>query len=368
VENVFKRVRAEVARQTRNEQVPWEASSLTGDFYFVAPDVVRQRPITRVPAAPPERVVAVPKILLGHGQLALQSRLGGIEVWLDEQRLGETEADRGLVMNNLAPGTYRLKARKAGYKDWAREVQVEPNQRIEVVIDIEPLRGEQPQTARGDDGAEMVLVPSGAFSMGDTPEFPAHKVMLDAFYIDTYEVTNALYRRFRDATGRAAPDSWRDSKFNGPTQPVVGVTWDDADTFCTWAGKRLPSEAEWEKAARGTDGRSYPWGNQWDVRRTNTFHSGVGRTTPVGSYPTGKSPYGAYDMVGNAAEWVTDWYAKDYYRQSPERNPRGPNSGVARVVRGGSWDISTTSPAGRAFKLPDERSDRVGFRCAKSAP
>jgi formylglycine-generating enzyme required for sulfatase activity len=222
----------------------------------------------------------------------------------------------------------------------------------------------------------MVLVPAGEFWMGsdasdpnaDDNEKPRHKVYLDAYYIDKYEVTNALYRRFMDATGRSAPKWWNNSNFNGPTQPVVGVSWHDADAYCKWAGKRLPTEAEWEKAARGTDGRKYPWGDQWDPSKANA-ESRAGKTAPVGSYPSGVSPYGAHDMAGNVSEWVADWSGSGYYQRSPERNPTSPATGRFKVLRGGSWDHKPIGlrAALRYGNTPDYRDYYVGFRCARGS-
>jgi iron(II)-dependent oxidoreductase len=173
-----------------------------------------------------------------------------------------------------------------------------------------------------------------------------------------------------DATGRSAPSYWNESKFNGPTQPVVGVTWHDADAYCKWAGKRLPTEAEWEKAARGTDGRRYPWGNQWDTSRANSAEARLGKTAPVGSYTGGESPYGAHDLAGNVWEWVADWFDASYYQNSPERNPQGPASGQYKVLRGGAWHnipIALRS-AKRLASTPVIRADSLGFRCARGAP
>jgi len=155
----------------------------------------------------------------------------------------------------------------------------------------------------------MVLVPAGEFVMGSEAgpsERPVRRVFLDAYYIDTYEVTNGLYGKFLQATRRHEPRYWKDARVNDPNQPVVGVTWYDAEAYCHWSGKRLPTEAEWEKAARGTDGRISPWGNQWDSARASTSDGGSGKLSPVGSYEAGKSPYGAYDMAGNVWEWVAD--------------------------------------------------------------
>jgi formylglycine-generating enzyme required for sulfatase activity len=227
-----------------------------------------------------------------------------------------------------------------------------------------------PSTITGKDGSEMVLVPAGEFWMGsDENEYekPRHRVMLDDFYIDRYEATNALYHKFVSATGRPAPALSKDNDFNGSRQPVVGVSWDDADAYCRFAGKRLPTEAEWEKAARGTDGRRYPWGDQWEASRANSTESRRGRPADVGSYPTGASPYGALDMAGNVEEWVADWYTPDYYARSPKGNPKGPEAGTYRVVRGGSWSSSPIflRAAFRSYYPPVNRRFSGGFRCAR---
>ncbi len=234
----------------------------------------------------------------------MSARLSGVEVFVGDRQVGEVGPGQLLSSGDLEVGVYRLRARKSGYKDWEREVRVSANQRGEVVpIDLEPLPA--PRTT-GDEGAEMVLVPAGEFWMGsddgDSNTKPRHRVILDAFSIDRQEVTNALYQRFMSATGRPAPAAWNDSKYNAQQQPVVGVSWHDADAYCRWAGKRLPTEAEWEKAARGTDGRKYPWGDQWDASRANSDESRFGRPGEVGSHPTGASPYGAHDMAGNVRE------------------------------------------------------------------
>jgi len=219
----------------------------------------------------------------------------------------------------------------------------------------------------------MVYVPAGAFTMGsdkgNSDERPVHTVYLDAFYIDKTEVTNAQYRKCVEAGGCDTPVKTTYYDNADYTQhPVVYVSWNDADAYCRWAGKRLPTEAEWEKAARGTDGRTYPWGEGIDCDHAQYSKCGGG-TMPVGSKPKGASPYGALDMVGNVWEWVADWYDPDYYSQSPERNPPGPDSGEGRVLRGGSLHGNQrfTRCAYRVGGNPRHRYFYVGFRCARGS-
>jgi formylglycine-generating enzyme required for sulfatase activity len=230
------------------------------------------------------------------------------------------------------------------------------------------------------DESPMVEIPAGEFWMGvDGPiglddERPRHTVWLDAYAIDRYEVTTRQYAKLLDATGRSVPEQWDTvNVLAHGTRPVVGVTWDDARLYCKWAGKRLPTEAEWEKAARGTDERRYPWGNTDPTPERANFALGLRFSYnqalfPVGQFEKGKSPYGVYDMAGNVYEWVEDWYFGDYYGQSPERNPAGPASGEFRVMRGGSWsDLGKYLLTYSRFKLPpDSRNAYTGFRCAKS--
>jgi formylglycine-generating enzyme required for sulfatase activity len=191
---------------------------------------------------------------------------------------------------------------------------------------------------------EMVCVPAGEFLMGsaesdsvaDDGEKPQHTVALDAFWIDKTEVTNAQYRKCIDAGACTKTGCWEEPKYGAPDQPVVCLTWDNASKYAAWAGGRLPTEAEWEKAARGSDGRLWPWGNEPpDCTRAN-FSACADRPAAVGSYPAGASPYGALDMAGNVWEWVADWYRDGYYTSAPVSNPQGPDAGEDRVVRGGS--------------------------------
>ena len=222
----------------------------------------------------------------------------------------------------------------------------------------------------------MVLVPAGEFTMGSTlgdDEKPMRRVYLNAFYMDTFEVTVGQYARYLEVTDMEEPPDW--SIMTQPQhqrRPVVNVSWEDAVNYCKWAGKRLPTEAEWEKAARGTDGRIYPWGNEAPTR----LHANYGRKewdnhqalTPVGSFEEGKSPYGIYDMAGNAWEWVFDWYDHDYYKKGPKNNPIGPAKGDGKVVRGGSWLYvpEFLRSAHRFDAQPTNRLFGYGFRCAKT--
>jgi len=243
-------------------------------------------------------------------------------------------------------------------------------------------------------GVTMRLVPAGEFTMGSETyddEKPIHQVYLDAYYMDKYEMTNALYETCVSAGVCDPPQqtsSYTHTSYYGDSQyadyPVIYVDWNQATTYCEWRGARLPTEAEWEKAARGTDGRVYPWGNEWDVRSTRRLNfsdkndptgasdtvadDGYADTAPVGSYPNGISPYGLYDMAGNVWEWVADWYDSSYYANSPSSNPMGSSSGEYRVLRGGSW-LSVEYYARSAYRfrvVPSYINGLVGFRCALS--
>ena len=187
---------------------------------------------------------------------------------------------------------------------------------------------------------------------------------LDEYYIARTPITNAQYRRFIEATGHGAPSYWDDKRFNQPNQPVVGVSWYDAMAYCKWAGLRLPTEREWEKAARGTDGRSWPWGNDPPNEKRCNFNKNVGATTDVGSYPDGASPYGCLDMAGNAWEWcATKW--RESYREEPDDSPEGDES---RVLRGGSWydDAQNVRCVCRHWYDPFwDFYQRRAFRCAQ---
>ncbi len=349
---MLRRIRTAVKEETGGQQVPWENGSIEGEFYFNAMSGVP-------PVTPPAPSRPTPSTSTG----------------------------------------------------------------TQVAVGIYPQQPQTPPaTVVGNDGAEMVLVPAGEFSMGSDAdeldrlkasresfgdEIPRHRVHLDAFYIDKYEVTNARFQQFVQAIGhrtQAESEGWgyvftgekseqvKGANWRAPRgpwssiagleqHPVVQVSQDDAKAYCSWAGKRLPTEVEWEKAARGTDGRSYPWGNQFDGRLANfcdtnceykwkdsAANDGYRYTAPVGSYEGGKSPYGVYDLAGNVWEWVADWYDANYYQNSPARNPQGPASGDQAVLRGGGWyDLALDVRAPNRFRrAPADRDGLIGFRCAKT--
>jgi formylglycine-generating enzyme len=224
----------------------------------------------------------------------------------------------------------------------------------------------------GKDGAPALLVPAGAFTMGDAEESPLREIYLDAFYVDKYEVTTARYAKFLQATGSVRqPEGWGDLEpGRGADLPVVGVDWRDADAYCRWAGRRLPTEAEWEKAARGTDGRAYPWGSEEPTAARARFAQQAsgpyqGGVAVVGSHDAGKSPYGVQDLAGNVSEWVADWYAEGFARNDV-RNPKGPASGAGRVIRGGGWvdPAQRIKSTKRFYASVDNLAGDIGFRCA----
>ncbi len=256
----------------------------------------------------------------------------------------------------------------------------------------------------------VVGVPAGEFVMGSNTgrddEHPQRLVYLDEFEIDRFEVTNVQYQRFLQATEHESPPYWLGNEYP-PGQadyPVVGVSWADADSYCAWAGKRLPTEAEWEKSCRSDDGRIYPWGSAWSQSRANIdasagafrpanqagprsdpwdaawallrASSGVRSLRPIGSYPEGASPYGIMDLVGNASEWVADWYNWNGYWDWPARNPMGTQPPWNRSVRGSAWYdpngsagwVQAQSRCSARNSSHETRDPRTGFRCARSSP
>ncbi len=263
---------------------------------------------------------------------------------------------------------------------------------------IDPASGLPLRVRHRTDASEMQLVPAGSFTRGsdrgEPDEAPQQRVWLDAFYIDVYPVSNERYRAFHEYLKKTddhercypaehlssvtrelnhTPRLWargvrgfseeRLERFGGDHQPVVTVTWYDAFAYAAWCGKLLPSEAQWEKAARGLDGRAFPWGNDWDPGRLNT-HLDVGATTTIDAYPEGVSPFGVHDMLGNVWEWCLDRYDRRGYHDTALRNPLGPPDGLDRVCRGGAWNYVShyaATTTRHAFG-PSEAYEFVGFR------
>ncbi len=238
-------------------------------------------------------------------------------------------------------------------------------------------------------------IPAGRFWMGaqkddpdgrsydavsDGSESPPHEVDLGDFQIGRYPVTVAEFQRFLEAGGYQEERWWKaggSGQFGVPedwekqlphlTRPVVNVSWYEASAYCAWAGCRLPTEAHWERAARGVDGRRYPWGSEEPSDERASFQGTVGHATPVGSYPQGATPDGIQDLAGNVWEWCSDRYNNDYYAESPTKNPAGPEDGQTRVLRGGSWNDNPERLRAslRDWSLPDNRLNFIGFRCAR---
>ncbi len=251
--------------------------------------------------------------------------------------------------------------------DSPHNAEVAVNPPAELSPDEEPLE------------EELVEIPAGPFvrgtSRGGFDERPERIIYLDSFFIDRYEVTNAQYSAFLKATGhrKAGPPSRyakNTARMRGVNQPVVYVSWEDAKAYCAWRGRRLPSEAEWEKAMRGTDGRLWPWGNVeiQDGANWARVDDGFDVAAPVGSVRSDESPYGVMDGAGNVMEWVDDWYQENAYAASEERNSASPEYGTYKVLRGAAYtsagsDLRITA---RSKMMLDFRDETIGFRCAQS--
>jgi formylglycine-generating enzyme required for sulfatase activity len=234
------------------------------------------------------------------------------------------------------------------------------------------------KTKMGDEGREMVQVPEGPFIMGskegDPDETPERQVFLKAFYLDKKEVSQEEYARFAKMTKRPMPkiEVFEDdqAKLLKPEFAAMSVSWEEAVAYCKWAGKRLPTEAEWEKAGRGEGKRKYAWGDTFMNGRAHAnvdgSEDGYRYLAPPGSFETGRSPYGIYDMTGNVAEWVADSYDEHYYQKAPYRDPKGPETGDLKVVRGGSWrETEHNARLSKRFTAKLWRTDiTIGFRCA----
>lgn len=282
-----------------------------------------------------------------EGDLRVNSMPKGANLLVDGKPKGKTN-----TRVYLKPGSHIISIQKAGYKQLKKKINVSGNSPVTLNLVMEKHGAP--------DVEGMIYISGGEFIMGSDSgnpnEKPARTVTIDGFYIDKYEVTNAQFRKFVEATGHIEPAFWNDEDLSKPNHPVVGVSWEDAAAYAKWAGKRLPTEAEWEKAARGFDGRNYPWGDEYKAGYANKFGPADGHkfTAPVNSYSKGASPYGALNMAGNVWEWCDDWY-------------KGSPSGELKVMRGGSWEDSEKNlrTSNRSAETVKYYNYNLGFRCAK---
>lgn len=323
------------------------------------------------------------------GVVLINTSMKGAEVLLDGGAAG-TVSDRGrATLPNVQPGVREVRVHDSAGNDVRRPVRVVANRTVLVDLNrpdsaasanpyrLVPLgrntKGYD-EYRRARDGAVVVRVPAGEFQMGNkkTERHPReHRVYVSEFLIDKTPVTWGQYKIFAGATGSLLPPHMPYWGIHDD-HPVVYVTWEDASRYCAWVGGRQPTEAEWEKGARGTDDRMYAWGNEAVNRERAVYQRAWGyvSTDAVGAHPSGASPYGLMDMSGTVWEWCSDWFDDEYYESSSARDPKGPSSGQAHVVRGGSWDSRPTvlSCSCRSWGHRGYREGDFGFRCAMSTP
>jgi eukaryotic-like serine/threonine-protein kinase len=341
-------------------------------------------------SGPPRKWVVIP--IIGAIAVLVIACLAGLP--LLRRILTSPPQATATLQTNLASGSTAPAALKP------TSTEPSPSLTATILATPSPSPSPIPEQITDGEGLAMRLVPAGEFTMGGdadaalaecqkyrsdcqrdffTDEEPQHQVYLDAFYVDIYEVTNAAYKLCVNAGACSPPrqiGSYARTSYYGNSQfdnyPVILVDWVQANAYCEWRGGSLPTEAQWEKAARGTDGRTYPWGEGIDCTKANywAMEGGcVGDTSEAGSYESGKSPNGIYDLAGNVWEWVADWYESDYYANSPSSNPLGPDSGDQRVLRGGAWHGYANNQVAsfRNKKTPDQTGNVIGFRCVRAA-
>jgi len=387
-QQLFASLQRSVTNLTGGKQNPQLADRDTeGQFLFIVPGA--GTPAAPTPVTPPATPGGTVEAVDTTARLQITSEPPGAKVFVDDAEKGGTPCTLSFDLGLDKSKRLEIGLRLAGYKDAVRAVTLERGKTTSISVTLEKIAAPvtpappQPGAARVNpkDGAAMVWVPAGEFLMGSTDadkdartdEKPQHTVYLDGYWIYQTEVTAAQYRKFCQATGRQLPGlpDWAKDD-----HPIVNVSWEDAAAYAQWAGAALPTEAQWEKAARGTDARVYPWGNDWDGAKC--VNSVGGGTKPVGGMPAGVSPYGCLDMAGNVWEWCADWYDGSYYKNTPSRNPTGPATGTLRVLRGGSWNNTTPVNFRAAYRfrgVPGRRFSyyfggyRVfGFRCVLRSP
>jgi len=324
-----------------------------------------------------------------YGAIAVTADVPAASVLLDGGFVGRIREGEPLLLGNVLSGDRDVRIVDFSGREARRTVRVPDGRTVHASLSVLSLPidasdgglhhvGRNPQGYeeywRSSDGALVVRIPAGDFLMGSPEgrgnpnERPQHKVHVSEYLIDKTEVTWRQMRKFHEATGQPlpkAPISGSPDHF-----PASNVLWEEASAYCRWLGGRLPTEAEWEKAARGMDGREYPWGDRWDPVRCNTISGGLHQVEDVGSYPGCLSPYGVFDLAGGTWEWCADWYAEDYYARSPAADPQGPETGTLRVERGGAWMSQATwvRAAYRDKGTPSSRNADHGFRCVQGAP
>jgi formylglycine-generating enzyme required for sulfatase activity len=334
-------------------------------------------------------VSALAREARSYGSVAVTSDVPGARVLLDGGDVGRVVEGAPLRLDNVLTGDREVRVEDYSGRSAHRTVRVVEGRTAGADLPVLNLGsgatagglrpvGKNPQGFeeywRAKDGALVVRIPAGDFLMGspegrgDANERPQHKVRVSEFLIDKTEVTWRQMRKFHAATGDPLPQA----PVSGTSDdfPVSFVVWDTAAAYCRWVGGRLPTEAEWEKAARGTDGRDYPWGDTWEAGRCNLEAGGLHQVEDIGSYPACLSPYGTLDQAGGMWEWCADWYAPDSYAHSPARDPKGPETGTQRVKRGGAW-MSQPKWARTAYRdkgAPVSPNADHGFRCAQEAP
>ena len=297
------------------------------------------------------------------GSINVQSSPSGAEVWLNGENTGQST---NTTLTNIDPGSHTVRLILDGYEYYETTVQVTAGQEASVSATLNNLGI----------SIEWVRISSGSFEMGDNfsegdaDEQPVHTVNLDEYYISKYEITFSQYDNFCEASGRSKPS---DNGWGRGSRPVINVSWHDAKAFCDWMSEKtginyhLPTEAQWEKAARGDDQRRYPWGNDSPTRNRANYNNYNGKTMPVGSYPSGVSPYSVHDMAGNVYEWCHDWYSSTYYSSSPSNNPQGPGSGSRCILRSGNCYSGADGirSASRYMNTPSTTHPGIGFRVCK---
>ena len=324
-----------------------------------------------------------------YGTLTVVSGEEGSEILLDGGVVGKFSAGKEYVLKNVPVGLRIVGMRDSSGRELKKSVRVKAKRTV--LVDLSSKHQDELQNRfrllplgknvygydeyqREADGAVVVKIPAGEFLMGnkETERSPLeHQVYVSEFLMDKTGVTWGQYKKYVEATRIPLPphDPYWGIHDN---HPAVYVTWEEAKAYCEWAGARLPTEAEREKAARGTDGRKYPWGNEEPTPELGVYRRHWGReaTAAVGTHPAGASPYGLLDMGGNVWEWCADWYNNDYYLTSPYKDPKGPSSGTTHVVRGGSWDSRPTvlSASCRSWGHWGYREGDFGFRCAMNIP